>query len=139
MTALPTAQKEEALRRKMAELGIASSDLDESFVRASGPGGQHVNKTSTAVLLKHLPSGLAVKCGQTRSQKLNRFLALRILLEKIEAGRRQAANEARFEREKIRRQRRRPSRGAQEGRLRTKKHESERKLLRKNLKGDHHD
>ena len=69
----------------MAALGIREEDLVEKFVRSSGKGGQHVNKTSTCVWLKHLPTGIEVKCMEARSQSLNRFLARRELAERIEA------------------------------------------------------
>ena len=69
----------------MALLGIREEDLEEKFVRSSGKGGQHVNKTSTCVWLKHLPTGVEVKCMAERSQSMNRFLARRELLERIEA------------------------------------------------------
>jgi protein subunit release factor B len=74
------------LQQKMAELGVREEDLEESFARSSGAGGQHVNKTSTAVHLRHIPSGISVTCMVERSQSLNRFLARRELLERIEAG-----------------------------------------------------
>src|SRR3989304_196550 len=71
----------------MARLGIREEDLEETFVRSSGPGGQHVNKTATAVALTHRPSGVTVRCQKTRSQAMNRFYARRILLDKIERQR----------------------------------------------------
>src|SRR5947209_18531974 len=80
-----SSSKESALRNKMNALGIFEHDIDESFVRSSGKGGQHVNKTSTCVFLLHRPTGLSVKCQEDRSQAVNRFLARRLLLEKIQA------------------------------------------------------
>jgi protein subunit release factor B len=77
--------KNQWLRAKMAALSVREEDLLEKFIRSSGKGGQHVNKTSTCVWLKHLPTGIEVKCMEERSQSLNRFLARRELLEKIEA------------------------------------------------------
>ena len=76
-------RKEEALREKMARFGIREADLEEHFIRSRGPGGQNVNKTATCVYLKHLPTGLEVKCQRQRSQLLNRSLARHILLSKI--------------------------------------------------------
>ncbi len=76
--------KIDALKKRMKELGIREEDIEERFVRSSGPGGQHVNKVSTCVYLKHKPTGLEVKCQQSRSQSLNRFLARRALVELIE-------------------------------------------------------
>ena len=78
-------EKNRWLKAKMELLGVGEQDLDERFVHASGRGGQHVNKSSSCVYLKHLPSGLEVKCMESRSQSLNRFLARRYLLEKVEA------------------------------------------------------
>ena len=67
----------------MAALGIREEELEESFVRSSGKGGQHVNKTSTCVRIRHIPTGVEVKCMVDRSQSINRFLARRELVEKI--------------------------------------------------------
>jgi peptide chain release factor len=79
-------EKNRWLRQKMAELGVREEDLVESFVRSSGNGGQHVNKTSSCVQLKHKPTGIQVSCMRERSQSVNRFLARRELLERIEAA-----------------------------------------------------
>jgi protein subunit release factor B len=75
--------KNRLLREMMEALGVREEDFAESFIRSSGKGGQHVNKTSTCVYLRHLPTGIEVKCGTDRSQSVNRFLARRELLEKI--------------------------------------------------------
>lgn len=78
---------EEKLRwlcEKMESLGIREEDLQERFVRSSGAGGQKVNKTSSCVFLRHIPTGIEVKCMRERSQALNRFLARRELVEKME-------------------------------------------------------
>lgn len=77
-------EKNKWLMTKMNELGIFEKDIEERFVRSSGKGGQHVNKTSTCVYLKHIPTGIEVKCMKDRSQSVNRFLARRELVEKIE-------------------------------------------------------
>jgi peptide chain release factor len=77
-------EKNRWLREKMEELGVFEKDIEEKFVRSSGKGGQNVNKTSTCVYLKHVPSGIEVKCMKDRSQSINRFLARRELLKKIE-------------------------------------------------------
>jgi protein subunit release factor B len=76
-------EKNQWLRKKMEALGIREKDIEEKFVRSSGSGGQKVNKTSTCVYLKHIPTGIEVKCMKGRSQSLNRFLARRELVEKI--------------------------------------------------------
>lgn len=81
----PDQKKLDALEKKMTRLGIRKADIREKFIKASGRGGQKVNKTSSAVFLNHVPTGVSVKVGKTRSQHLNRFLALRSLVEKIEA------------------------------------------------------
>jgi peptide chain release factor len=81
----PDKKKIEALEAKMKELGIHREDVREKFIKASGRGGQKVNKTSSAVFVSHEKTGLSVKVGKHRSQHLNRFLALRSLVEKIEA------------------------------------------------------
>ena len=125
--------KEEALKAKMSSLGIKESDITELFVLSSKKGGQHVNKTSSCVYLKHIPTGIEVKCQQERSQALNRFFARRILVDKIESlvlGRK-SAEQKRYE--KIRRQKRRRSRRSKEKMLKDKKFHSEKKALRKNV------
>ncbi|HQP57206.1 MAG TPA: peptide chain release factor-like protein, partial [Syntrophorhabdus sp.] len=77
-------EKEKAILEKMEHLGIREEDIVERFIRSRGHGGQNVNKVSTCVYLKHVPTGIEVKCQQERSQALNRFLARRILIQKIE-------------------------------------------------------
>ena len=77
-------EKLEELQRRMERLCIRDEDLVEKFVLGSGPGGQKVNKTASCVYLKHLPSGIEVKCGKERSRELNRFLARRQLCEQLE-------------------------------------------------------
>ena len=82
----PTQKKWDALRLRMHNCGIKNNDIEEKFIKASGRGGQKVNKTSSAVFIRHIPTGISVKCGSARSQYLNRFLALRRLLECIETA-----------------------------------------------------
>lgn len=77
-------EKEEALQKKMEELGVKDVDIDEKFIRSGGPGGQNVNKVATCVQLKHLPTGITVKIQKDRTQGVNRFLARRSLVSKIE-------------------------------------------------------
>jgi protein subunit release factor B len=107
-----SSDKARALRERLAQLGIHEDDLDEQFVRSGGKGGQNVNKVATCVVLVHLPSGMRVKCQQERTQGLNRYLARKLLADKIEAERlgRQSAREQAIE--KVRRQKRRRSRRA---------------------------
>ncbi|MDY0221006.1 MAG: peptide chain release factor-like protein [Desulfobacterium sp.] len=82
----PGIEKIKALEIRIKALGIKKDEIEEKFVKGSGRGGQKVNKTSVAVFLRHIPTGITVKCGSERSQHLNRFLALRRLIDKIEAG-----------------------------------------------------
>ena len=123
--------KEAALKAKMALLGIKEADLEEKFIRSSGKGGQKVNKSSTCVYLKHKPTGIEVKCQKERSQVLNRFLARRILVNKIESLVLGKKAEEQRKIEKIRRQKRKRSKRAKEKMLRYKKMRSEKKNLRK--------
>ncbi|HSL60751.1 MAG TPA: peptide chain release factor-like protein [Desulfotignum sp.] len=81
----PGEKKLAALAAKLAELGIRKNDLEEKFIKASGRGGQKVNKSSSAVFIRHRETGLSVKVGKHRSLHLNRFVALRALAEKIQA------------------------------------------------------
>lgn len=78
-----TEEKQRQLSRRMIELGVLETDFQENFIRSSGKGGQHVNKSSTCVHLLHIPTGIEVKCMRERSQSVNRFIARRELLEKI--------------------------------------------------------
>lgn len=80
-------EKNRWLLRRMAELEVREEDLEERFVRSSGRGGQHVNKTASCAQVRHLPTGIEARCGRERSQSLNRFLARRELLEKIARSR----------------------------------------------------
>jgi protein subunit release factor B len=122
--------KDAALRDRMLSLGIFEHDIEESFVRSSGAGGQHVNKTSSCVQLLHRPTGISVKCQQDRSQAVNRFLARRLLTEKIAAQIHGIKSSAQQLAEKIRRQKRRRSRRAKENLLANKHHQSEKKQNR---------
>lgn len=101
--------KQQALMARMAELGVTEGEFEEQFVRSSGPGGQHLNKTSSAVKVRHIPTGLEAGCSKERSQSLNRFLARRELLEKI-AGSRGLPTAAEKEQSRIRKQKKRRSR-----------------------------
>jgi peptide chain release factor len=123
-------EKEKALQEKMTKLGIREEDLVERFIRSRGHGGQNVNKVSTCVYLKHLPTGTEVKCQQERSQALNRFLARRILAEKIENAILGKQSEQQQRIEKLRRQKRRRSRRAKEKVLEFKHIASQKKRSR---------
>ena len=128
--------KEAQILRRMEILGVSESDVRQTFVRSGGHGGQNVNKTSTCVMLTHLPTGLQVKCQTTRQQAVNRLIARSLLLDKIDSARREQANAARSEKEKLRRQKRPRSRAAKERILANKSHNSSKKLLRKHVAGE---
>ncbi|MGE4358188.1 MAG: peptide chain release factor-like protein [Candidatus Omnitrophota bacterium] len=126
-------EKVRKLYEKMNSLGILDKDIVEKFVRSGGKGGQNVNKVSTCVYLKHIPSGIEVKCSRERSQAINRFLARRILVEKMEALLREKESAKRKEIEKIKRQKRKRSKRAKEKILKEKHIRSEIKFLRKKV------
>ncbi len=105
-------EKAEALLGRLEALGVREADLDESFVHSGGKGGQNVNKVATCVVLVHRPSGTMVKCQQARTQGMNRYLARKLLAEKIEAAKQGEASKREQAIEKIRRQKRRRSRRA---------------------------
>jgi protein subunit release factor B len=134
MSAFPVnLEKEAQLARRMAELGVSEADIEESFVRSGGHGGQNVNKTSTCVMLMHRPTGLQVKCQATRQQGLNRFIARRLLLDKIEERKNGFIAARRAEIERIRRQKRKRSRRAKDKMLADKSHHADKKALRRNI------
>ena len=124
-------EKEIQLAQRMAALGVREADIEESFVRSGGHGGQNVNKTSTCVMLLHRPTGLQVKCQATRQQGLNRFIARRLLLDKVEALKRGYVTAERARIEKIRRQKRRRSRRAKNRMLADKSHHADKKASRR--------
>src|SRR5438552_12692210 len=132
MSAFPVSlEKETQLNARMSALGVSEAEIEEAFVRSGGHGGQNVNKSATCVMLLHRPTGLRVKCQTTRQQGLNRFMARRLLLDKIERLQTGvvAAEQARTE--KIRRQKRRRSRRAKQRMLANKSHQSAKKEARR--------
>ena len=125
-----TPEKEKELAERMRELGVAEQELEETFIRSPGPGGQKVNKTASCVQLRHLPTGISVKCHRERSQALNRFIARRQLLDKIELRQKGIISKEQQRIEKIRRQKRKRSKRAQEKMLADKHQQAEKKRQR---------
>jgi len=124
-------EKESQLLQRMAALGVSESEIQETFVRSGGHGGQNVNKSATCVMLVHLPTQLRVKCQTTRQQGLNRFIARRMLLDKIEALKKGHVAANRDAAEKIRRQKRRRSRRSKQRMLAGKARQSQKKENRR--------
>jgi protein subunit release factor B len=124
-------EKIQELAERMARCHIRKEDLIEKFILGSGKGGQKINKTASCVYLKHIPTGLEIKCQRDRSRELNRYIARRELCEKLESKifKEQSEKEQQFE--KIRRQKRRRSRRQKDKMLEEKKHRGSLKLARR--------
>ena len=120
----------------MAEASVFEDDLEESFILGGGPGGQKTNKTSSVVRLAHAPSGLQVRCGETRSRETTRGLARRMLAEAILAREKGRATAEQQRREKVRRQKRRRSRRQKQKMLADKHAHSELKARRRKVDPD---
>lgn len=118
------------LEQRMSALGVIESEIEETFVRSGGAGGQKVNKSSSCVMLLHRPTGLRVKSQTTRHQAMNRFLARRLLLDKIERLRKGYVEAERARIEKVRRQKRKRSSRAKQRMLADKARQGEKKRLR---------
>ncbi len=137
MSSFPVSTEKEAqLAQRMSALGVRETDIEETFVRSGGHGGQNVNKTATCVMLLHRPTGLQVKSQSTRQQGLNRYIARRLLLDKIEARQKGFVEAERARIEKIRRQKRRRSRRAKERMLADKSRHSAKKESRRSAWDD---
>ncbi len=124
-------EKLTALARRMAALGIVEADLLEKFVRGSGAGGQKINKTSNCVFLKHLPTGVCIKCQMDRSREMNRFLARRELCDQLDAIREGKAVAKTQAIEKMRRTNRPRSRNSKNRSVADKRNLSQKKSMRK--------
>jgi protein subunit release factor B len=125
--------KETQLAQRMAALGVREAEIEETFVRSGGHGGQNVNKTATCVMLLHRPTGLQVKCQATRQQGLNRVLALQLLLDKLDARQRERQQAERARVEKLRRQKRGRSRRAKQQMLADKSRHAAKKSSRRRV------
>lgn len=126
-------RKENELKRRMRQLGVYEKDFRESFVRSSGPGGQNVNKAATCVVLRHIPTGIQVKCQEERSQRLNRHKARWIILERIKQRKKAEWLKLIQQKEKLRRQRRKRTTALQEEILEQKHYRSSKKTARRKI------
>ena len=113
-------KKERELMERMKQLNVSEDDIEESFSRSSGPGGQKTNKTSTCVFLRHTPTGITVKCQEERSQSLNRFFARRRLLDQVERSKKGFVAEEKKRIDKIRQQKRKRAKRTKEKTLANK-------------------
>jgi peptide chain release factor len=126
----------DALAARMSKLGLREEDIVESFIRGTGAGGQKINKTSSTVVLRHVPTGIEVRCQRERSQSQNRHLARVELCDRIEQRRAEARLEKQNAREKTRRQKRKRPKGLKEKILRHKHHRSDTKKQRGRVRDD---
>jgi peptide chain release factor len=122
-----------ALLERLRQLGLQAEDIEESFSRSSGPGGQHVNKVSTACTVRHRPTGISVTASDSRSQHTNRTLAWSRLLERFEKHRAETRQARLADAAKARRQKAKRSRTTKRRLVETKRRRGETKKLRGNV------
>jgi protein subunit release factor B len=135
MTGFPL-QIEADVRRRLEALGVKAVDVEERFIRGTGPGGQKINKTASTVWLRHGPTGVAVRCQRERSQATNRELAWTALCAKLEERKRTAAASRQAEQAKNQRRNRQKSRGQKVRMIESKKHRAAVKLGRGRVGAD---
>jgi protein subunit release factor B len=131
-----SSEKLTALAARMTALGIVEADLLEKFIRGSGAGGQKINKTSNCVFLKHLPTGVCIKCQMDRSREMNRFLARRELCDQLESIAQGTATAKTQAIEKLRRQKRPRSRNSKTRSVADKRILSRKKSMRRPPAGE---
>ena len=127
---------DDALTKRMKKLRLREEDLQEDFIRGSGPGGQKVNKTSSTVVLRHIPTGVEIRCQRERSQVMNRHWARVELCDRLESILNEAKLAVQNEREKVRRQNRPRPRGLKQRILKEKKSRGQVKKNRGRIKED---
>ena len=128
--------KKDVMGSRMISLGVRESDLIEKYIRGSGKGGQKINKTSSCVYIKHIPTGIEIKCQKTRSLQMNRFFARRELCDRIEVQQLGALARRKQEQFKLRKQKMRRSRRSKQIMLHDKKHNSGIKQMRGSVRDE---
>jgi protein subunit release factor B len=123
------------IQTRLDKLGVLAADVEEKFVRGSGPGGQKINKTSSTVCLRHAPTGVEVRIQRERSQAANREAAWDELCKKLETELRRAEAAERTTREKERRRKRQKSRAQKMRMIASKKHRARIKARRGPVEG----
>ncbi len=126
----PSDSKLESVTIQLEKMGILSSDLIEKYILGQGSGGQKINKTSSCVYLKHIPTGIEIKCQQARSREENRYQARKMLLNKLIEAKQKAKQQRLEEQAKLRRKTRKRSKAAKATLVESKRRISTKKQLR---------